>query len=739
MTANTITLLLNGLTLALALSLLLLLLWQDSRNETNRYFSLFLFSVLIWTAGSMLARAAAFVNAEQQTIQLGLRLLDIGFAASNICLYLYAVVVTGSRGRWFRVAAIAGLAVMLFYEVLLLVTDTPRPYEVTQSGVLHYRFEPSSALLYIIFLSGTVLVIWRNQRKIRARSLVIGILLFVIAQVLGLVSPRLRALGIAENGGSLAALLMSYAVIKQQIMTPLLGRATQLEAVRDVGLAVSSRLRLSETLGTIATQAARILQADGAAIFLMDQTRLVLSAVHNMPEQFVGISIPLGHGIVGTVAVERRGRRVDSYHFEWQGETDLPLAAETFGSVVCTPLMFANEVVGVLLVVHSRQGRLFNHEDVRLLELLGPQAAVAITNSRLFEAERELSSDLASAKNQLETVLSSTRNPVVAIDRNFRIIFANRAAENLVNDRSLPITIGHCIFDLIPPHYFPPRPKRALRDLRSRGVHVYEISLSDQTFLCHIAGLGQIRTDGWVVVLNDVTQLKELDRLKSQMIQMTSHDLKNPLQAAMSYLELLSEDGEDVLSDDMKSYIGYVWNQLTRMYRIISGILDLERIQLGTPVHELCDITAILERVVQDLTAQARSKQVTVTCSTAPTLPDILGDEQQISQALTNLVENAVKFTDSGGIVDVRATVNADHVCIDISDTGIGIPADEQQRVFERFYRGKQQKLAHVHGSGLGLSLVKTIIDNHHGDISLESTVGQGTTFHIRLPAANNS
>ena len=737
MTANTIALLFNGLALALAISLLILLLWQDPGSETNRYYSLFLFSVLIWASGSMLARAAAFVNAEQSSIQMGLRLLDLGFMGASISIYIYTAVITGVRGQWFRFAAVAGFALALMYQVLLLVSGTSRSFAISEGGTLEYDFETASVMVYSLFLGGTLVVLWRNRRRVRMYSLRLGITLFAFGQLIGLISPRLRNAGVAEITGTSAALIMSYAIVRQQIMTPLLGRATQLEAVRDVGLAISSRLHLSETLGTIATQAARMLQADGAAIFLLSRNELVLSAVHNMPEQYVGIRTPLGHGIVGTVAVERRGRRMDSYHIDWEGEADLPLAEKAFGSVVCSPLMFADEVVGVLLVVQGRRGRMFDREDVHLLELLGPQAAVAITNSRLFEAERGLSTDLVAAKNQLETVLSSTENPVVAVDRKFEIIFANRAAQLLLKDIGVS-THSKQVLDLIPGEYLPPSIRKALRDLRSRGVHIYEVSAKQQTFLCHVAELGYLNTraEGWVVVLNDVSQLKELDRLKSQMIQMTSHDLKNPLQAAMSYLELLSEDGADIFSEDMEVYVNHIWAQLNRMYRIISGILDLERIQAGTPAHENCDLSAIASRAVTELKPQADSKAVKLEYECNVPLTEVLGDEQQLAQALTNLVENAIKFTPPQGTVRVACLERAGGVEICIEDTGIGIPQEEQARVFERFYRGKQQKLAHIHGSGLGLSLVKMIVDAHHGEITLNSTLGQGTRIQVFIPSA---
>lgn len=734
MTANAVVLLLNGLTLTLALGLLILVLWQDLNSEPNRYFSLFLLMVVIWSSGSLLARSAAYVGAGQGAVQTGLRLLDIGFSGSSISLYVYSAVLTGLRGKMFRLLSLASLGVVFVYQLALLLSGSPRSFEISSSGVLIYSFSTPFVVLYLVFQLSTIGLIWRNRQKIRDRALWSGILLFCMGQIIGLLSPRLRMLGISEDVSAAAALMMSYAVVRQQIMVPLLGRARQLEAVRDVGLAITSRLRLQEALSTIAAQAAGLLEADGAAIFLKCERCLELAAVYNLPQQYVGIQIPMGEGVVGTAAIERRGRRIDNYRRDWAGKPDLPLARETFGAVIGVPLMFADEVVGVLLVVQGRQGRLFDREDMHLLELLGPQAAVAITNSRLFEAERELSADLEVAKSQLETVLTSTENPVVAIDRRFRIIFANPAAVALLEADINPV--GWRIMDFVPRDYLPPDPRRAFRDLRRRRVHVYEIEVQGKTYLCHLAELSKPRSEGWVVVLNDVTQLKELDRLKSQMVQMTSHDLKNPLQAAMSYVELLQEDGQEIFTQDMDNYVDNIWTQLTRMYRIISGILDLERVQAGTPAFENCALGDVLRRVVGELMDQACSKGLELDLAIEGDLPPVVGDSQQLAQALTNLVENAVKFTPAGGRVMVRAKGDSNGVMVDVADTGIGIRAEDQPKIFERFYRGQQQGFVNVGGSGLGLSLVKAIVNSHKGEIELESEPGRGTVFHVWLPAA---
>lgn len=735
MPINSVILLFNGLTLTLALSMLLLTLWQDASTATNQIFALFLFSVLIWASGSLLARAAAYVNAGNGTIQAGLTLLDIGFMGASITLYVYSAIITSIRGWWFRLTTIASFLLIAAYQILLLVTETPRTFEITPAGILNYQLESPAITIYLIFLLATVTLVWQNRRKIHARTLRLGILLFAAAQLFSLLSPHFRARGTPEEIGSIATLLISYAVVRQQIMAPLLGRARQVEAVRDVGLAVTSRLTLEDTLSTIAAQAVTLLNADGAAIFLQRANTLEVAAVHELPAAYLGITIPIGTGLAGTVAAEQRGRRIENYRRDWHGDSDLPLARDAFGAVLCVPLMFAGDVVGVLLVIAGRQGSLFDREDMRLLQLLGPQAAVAITNSRLFEAERKLSRDLVAAKNQLETILTSTENPVVAFDRKFRVLLANPAATSLFKQPQTDDLSGTYLVDFIPSDLLPYDPRAALHSLWRHRTYTYDVTAQGRSYLCHVAELGRRRGEGWVAVLNDVSELKELDRLKSQMIQMTSHDLKNPLQAAMSYMELLSDDSQDVMTSDMREDMAVIWGQLDRMHRIISGILDLERVRSGTPAFEICALEPVLQRTVDEMADQARAKGLSLQLVTSLPLPFVLGDVHQLGQALINLVENAIKFTPEGGRIEIRAHADDSWIEIAVKDSGIGIVESELNRVFERFFRGQQRGLTNVGGTGLGLSLVKAVVERHNGQIDLKSTVGTGTTVTIQLPA----
>lgn len=733
---STITLLLNGLTLALALGFLLIVLWQDTRKELNQFFAVFLFLVTLWNAGSLLAQALSLVERASPLIVIAIGVMELGFTGSSVAAYVLMAVLVGTQSRRFHLLAFASLLVVLGYQLFLIVNNTNLPIEIAADGTFTYRLQPISSVFYVIFDGITLYLIWRYRRKIRSRMLILGMTLFAAGQGLGFLNPELRALSTSINVSSIATLITSFAILRQEIIVPLAERVAQVEAMHRVSLAITSQIAIDTVLSQITTQAAGWLDADAAGIFLNTGTELELATVANLPENLIHSRVELGQGVAGTVAQTHQSIRLDNYRRQWRGQPDLPLAQETFGSLICVPLIYGGEVIGVLMVVSSQQGRMFEREHVHLLELLGGQAAVAIAHSRLFAEQRELTEQVEAARSQLETLLISTENPVVAVDRQFRLIFANPAARVLF---SLVDNVkGSSITELLPRGALPPNYRSALRDLRRNRVHVYEISLNGKVYLCHVAGLERSRTAGWVAVLNDVTQLKELDRLKSEMVRMTSHDLKNPLQAAMAHLELLSEDLATGDVEEGVQTVATIQKQLDRMNRIIGGILDLERVKSGIPAMELCSPERVVSYVVEEMRPVASERNIRLD-SSIETEANFLADPEQFQRAVINLVENAIKFTTPGGSVKVTALRDMDKksIVFQVEDTGIGIPDELKALVFERFFRGGQkgQKGAeHVSGSGLGLNLVKTIVENHQGQVWFNSEEGMGTTFFIAVP-----
>jgi len=731
---NTITLLFNGLTIALALGFLLIVLSQNARKELNQIFAALLFLVTLWNLGSLLTLAFSLVDPYLTFIPLTISIMELGFTGASIAIYSLTTILVGVHSRRFRALTFLSLFIILGYQIFLIAIQAPVPFEAIGGGFFKYRFQPIAAAFYLIFDGTALYLVWRYRRKIQSTSLILGLNLFIVGQSLGFLNPELRIVPLSINLSSIATLIISFAILRQEIIIPLAERITQVEALHKVSLAITSQIGIDTVLDQIAVQAATWLSADGAGIFLNKGEELELVAVHNLPSSYLHARVKLGEGIVGTVGKSHQTIHLENYGHDWEQKIDLPLADETFGSVISIPLIYGGDAIGVLMVIAGRQGRLFQKEDVELLELLGSQAAVAVAHSHLFAEQQDLTRQVETARSELETVLASTENPVVALDQQFRPIFANPAARNLTKtspNRQHPHT------DDLPAHILPPRHHKAIQELDPNHSYTYELEINHKTYLCHITQLSQSSTRGWVAILNDITQLKELDRLKSEMVRMTSHDLKNPLQAAMANLELLSEDLKDNDNEETQKSLTAINKQLQRMNRIISGILDLERVKTGKISITECNTKEIINKVIEDIHELASDQNIALTTEIEHNLPTFWGDAEQIERALINLVENAIKFTPRNGKVAIRATYNSGNISLEVKDTGIGIPSDLQPQVFERFFRGGrrgQKDAEHISGSGLGLSLVKTVIENHHGNVSLTSKVGEGTTFYINLP-----
>lgn len=728
---NVLALFTNGLTLALALGFLLLILWHDTQSQQNQFFAMFLVFVTLWNVGSLLVQVASLSDMSVSLLDLSIGIMELGFAGSTVSIYILLTVLIGAQTRRFRVLALASLSVIVLLRIFLIVRSGNTVNSTDEA--LSRNFQPIAIIFYVVFNSATLYLTWRFRRKLRSGTLVSGILVFALSQSLIFINPELIIASFTSIGSSVGALMVSFAILQNQIMTPLAERNHQVEAMHRVSLAVTSQLSLETVLNEIAVQAAGWLNADATCIFLTRDRQLEVVAVYQMPLILLHTHIDLGQGVAGKVAERRESLLLENYDRDWSGEEEFSISRATFGSVICVPLSYAQEIIGVLLVVSGKQGRLFDRQDVRLLELFGAQAAVAISHSQLFKEQHELTRQLEAAHGQLQAVVTSTENPVIAVNREFQLIFCNPAAEKLFKihrNTTKPIT------ELIPLSLLPGNYAEVLRHARRAGGYVYEVSIEDRVYLCHVGILGKPRIAGWVGVLNDITKLKELDRMKSEMVRMASHDLKNPLMGAMAYLELLNDDLSDKQNAEALESVQLIERQLERMQRIIQGVLDAERFSSSLEMEELCEPQAIIIQCLDELDYQIREADISIELIIEDGLPRFKGDCAQFQRAIVNLIENAVKFTLKDGYIHIRVFTREQEIVFEIEDNGIGIPANLQDKVFERFFRGQQIGVEHVSGSGLGLSLVKSIVSGHGGRIQLKSEEGVGTTFQVSVPIA---
>ncbi|MCG8650016.1 MAG: HAMP domain-containing histidine kinase, partial [Pirellulales bacterium] len=246
--------------------------------------------------------------------------------------------------------------------------------------------------------------------------------------------------------------------------------------------------------------------------------------------------------------------------------------------------------------------------------------------------------------------------------------------------------------------------------------------------------------EGMAWVLTDETQQRLATEARDQFLMTATHELRTPLTNLQAYAEALQEkDGLEV--EHQKEFCNVITSEAHRLGRLVDQLLTVSQMEAGAMTanrHEL-ELLPMLEQTADQLQGQAQQKQMQLTTKLAAKLPTVFGDRDKLQAALVNLVGNAIKYTPAGGEVVLRCTAEERWVRIDVEDNGPGIPEDEQDKVFDKFYRGDATRDSEQRGNGLGLAFAREIARLHGGDIELQSTVGEGSIFTLRLPVGGQS
>lgn len=239
----------------------------------------------------------------------------------------------------------------------------------------------------------------------------------------------------------------------------------------------------------------------------------------------------------------------------------------------------------------------------------------------------------------------------------------------------------------------------------------------------------------WIVVVSDISNLVNLNKLRTQMIRMASHDIKNPLSRIMGYAELMMMD-IDMLPSGFDKYFNYITKASIEINSIIHDILDLEVLRSAEVQMEALNLNELVLEIISRHEADAQIKKQTLTFDVCEETIMVDGDYRKLGQAISNLISNAIKYTPDEGQVNVSLQHRGKRKqgYFEVTDNGYGIPESSQSQIFTEFYRATSKDTAHIAGTGLGLSLVKAVIETHGGEIDFTSTEGRGTTFYFTLP-----
>ena len=372
---------------------------------------------------------------------------------------------------------------------------------------------------------------------------------------------------------------------------------------------------------------------------------------------------------------------------------------------------------------------------------------------RLERYEEQNIEELTAEKAKLETLVSTIADGAVLLDADMHVVLVNPTARRIFGWDGKTVVAANVLHHL--PAAVQVELTRPLYQLASgdREGAEFRITLTEpnnrtvRILLTTVLDQYRESVKGIAMTVQDITREVELNEAKSQFISNVSHELRTPLFNIKSFIETLHEYGEDLTEEQRREFLDTANRETDRLTRLVNDVLDLSRLESSKRYHfEAIDISQPIEQTLRTYQLNAKDKGIELNQEIQPDLPSVVGNYDLLLQVFANLVGNALKFTEAGGQVAIRAYLleppqasgsalanqRANAVRIEISDTGIGIDAEDQEAIFDRFFR-VENRVHTLEGTGLGLSIVRNIIEKHHSSVHLVSEVGIGTTFWFDL------
>lgn len=342
--------------------------------------------------------------------------------------------------------------------------------------------------------------------------------------------------------------------------------------------------------------------------------------------------------------------------------------------------------------------------------------------------------EVTAEKDRAQAMLDSMADVVLALDRKGRITMVNPAVETTFGIPQAEC-VGKSVVEVIRNFDLDMVLQRVQASNSQVVREITIISPEPRIFILRATPLVDSGQGGAVLLLRDITERKRLEQMRSEFMANVSHELRTPLTSIRGFVETLLDSGTED-PQMTRHFLGIISAETARLSNLVDDLLDLSRIEERRVVHRWQheSIGSLVDRVLTICGSRAEEKQIFIKANLASRLPPIFGDPDLLAQVFINLVDNAIKYTPEGGTVTLSASVFGDEIRIDVADTGVGIPAENLPRIFERFYRVEKARTRGAGGTGLGLAIVKHIVKGHGGRVEVKSTVGKGTVFSVFLP-----
>jgi signal transduction histidine kinase len=527
------------------------------------------------------------------------------------------------------------------------------------------------------------------------------------------------------------------AVTNEQFLQEAKQRTLEIAALYDTSQVASAHHDPSVLLQTVLEKASTLLSAAGSAIFLYDAEhddyRIVVEVGVGMP---IGTHLSRHEGLASRVHETREPVIVNDYAnwpYRVKALKQLPITA-----VVCVPMIRQNELIGVLGVHEvGKTNRIFTEEDARLLSLFAANAASAVYNARLLD-------DLLNSEERFRIAAECASDLVYDWDLlKERVDYFGELFERI---RAAGGTFAQTraeYWESIHPDDRE-RIQKAFNDHLETGERFseeYRVSAGKGLYN-NVADRGTairnkkgkpVRLIGAV---SDITERKRAERMKSDFVSFVTHQLRTPLSGVKWMLELAMDTTNN--PEEMLSFVQDARISTDRLIRLVNDLLDSSRLERGKLeiVYQYIDVAELTQNVVRELTPLLIEKEERLTVQADDPLPKPYVDMQLLRQAIMNLISNAMKYTPAKG--EIKIHINRENDCLrwEIQDSGIGIPKTDMGKLFQKFYRAGNAVAVETEGTGLGLYLIRLIVDRFEGKVWCESEEGKGSTFTFTLPCA---
>ncbi len=511
-------------------------------------------------------------------------------------------------------------------------------------------------------------------------------------------------------------------------------RLRQREYLLQISRAMTARLDLPSLLKLILQNAVEILSGQAGLIVLRrSDGTFYPRASYGLPVQVIHLFDPMWRDLPATA--DRPQWQIPDLSMR------LRLASAAAGvplrQVVALPMVIQDEVIGLIYIFRSL-GADFTLNDRQVLADFADQAAIAVQNARLYQQVND-------ERSRLDAIIENSGDGVMILSRDRTILTWNRTLAGMTGVSANEAIGRHC-YEILNLHnrqgvsvchtacplVKPPEDGRLYAEgdtVRADGV---KVTLADNYSPQHDEEGNIVSV---IANVRDVSRLREAEELKNTLLSVISHELKTPVSIIKGYAGTLARQDADWDKATLSDGLAVIEEEADKLNELINNLLDTSRLQAGGLKLQFTylDLPSMAEKTVEKFRTQ--TTRHTFSVDFPADFPPVRGDYERIREVLSNLVGNAIKYSPDGGLIRVGGQVTGDEVQVFVSDEGVGIPATEQERIFDRFTRVDNSLTRQTPGAGLGLFLVRAVVEAHGGRVWVESQPGRGSTFWFTLPA----